>query len=129
MGGAGDVGVGQDGKELRRRASEYSRRVDVPHRARKRGRHRFEGLISSADSVGFDQQHAEVPLVTVSPGQLVLENRAHEAIVEEPGGAVDDMQGLGLWVISLDSACRAEDRAGRKWRAASLACQSVRPAP
>src|SRR5207253_7570025 len=124
-----DVGVGKDGEELGRGAPEDARRVDVPDCARERGGHRLQGFVGGADSIGFDQQHAEVALVSMSPGELVLEDRAYEAIVEEPGGAVDDVQRLSVWVISFDSACGAEDRAGRKRRAASLACQSVRPAP
>ena len=40
--GSGDVCVGKDGKELRRRAAENSRRIDVSHGAGQGRGHRFE---------------------------------------------------------------------------------------
>jgi hypothetical protein len=104
MGRACDVRVGQYGQELRRGAAEDSRRVDVAHCARERGRHRLQRLIGGANSVGLDEQDAEVALIPVGASELVLEHGAHEAIVEETGGAVDDVKRLGLWVVDLDAA-------------------------
>ncbi len=44
--------------------------------------------------------------------ELVLEDWPHEAFVEQPGGAVDDVQRLGLRVVRADTACGTEDRTG-----------------
>jgi len=65
-------------------------------------------LLGGAGAIGLDQQDAEVSLVAVRPGKLVFEHRTHETIVEESGGAVDDVQRLRLRVIGFDAAGRTE---------------------
>jgi hypothetical protein len=112
--GPGDIGVGQDGKELRRRPAENSRRVDVAHGACKRRGHRLEGFVSRTAAVGLDQKDAKVPLVPMSPRELVFEHRPNEAIVEESSRPVDDVQRFGLWVVGPDAARRTEDRTVRQ---------------
>lgn len=127
MGGAGDVGVGQDRQELRRGAPQDSGRVDVADGSGERRGHRLEGLVDGERAVGFDQQHAEVALVAVSPRELILQDRPHEAIVEESGGPVDDVQRLCLGIVRTHAARRAEDGAVGKWRTARLTGLSLGP--
>jgi len=114
MCGAGDIGVRQDGEQLRRRTAEDSWRVDVAHGACKCRGHGLEGLVSRTAAVGLDKKDAEVPLVPMGPGELVFEHGTDEAIVEESSRPVDDVERLGLWVVGPDSARRAEDRAVRQ---------------
>ena len=102
--GSGDVRVGQDCEQLGRRATQDPRRVDVAHRTRKGRRHRLQGFLGWTGAIGLDQKHAEVALVPVSARQLVLEHGPYEAIVEQAGGAIDDVERFGLWVIGLDAA-------------------------
>jgi hypothetical protein len=125
--GPRDVGVGQDGEELRRRAPKNSRRVHVPHSARQCGGHRLEGFVRWTAAVGLDQENAQVPLVAVSARQLVLEDGTHEAFVEESRRPIDDVERLGLGVVGPHSARRAEDRPMGQGRPASQACLSFRP--
>jgi hypothetical protein len=112
--GPRDIGVGQDGKELRRRAAENSWRVDIAYGARKRRGHRFQGFVSRTAAAGFDQEDAKVSLVPMSPRQLVFEHRPDEAFIEESSRSVHDVERLGLWVVGPDPARRAEDRAVRQ---------------
>src|SRR5207249_3837294 len=77
----------------------------------------------------FDQKHTEVALISMRARQLVLEHRAHEPLVEETRGAINDVQRFGLRVVGSDSTRGTEDRAARKWRAASLAGDRLRPPP
>ena len=109
---AGDVGVGQDREELRWGAAEDARSVDVANGARESGGHRLERLIDRAGLRRLDEQHAEIALVPVSAGELVLQHGAHETLVEQAGGAVDDVQRLGMRIIRAHAARWAEDRAG-----------------
>jgi hypothetical protein len=104
MGRSGDVGVGQDGQQLRGRATQDARRIDVTHSACKGRGHRLEGFIGWAGAIGFDQQNAEVALVSMCARQLILEHWPNEAVVEQARGAVDDMEWFSLWVIGLDTA-------------------------
>src|SRR5438309_199162 len=108
----GDVGVGQDREELRRRTPEDSWCIDVADGAGEGGGHRLQRLVSSADSVGLDEEDAEVALVAVCARELILEHGPDETIVEEAGRAVDDVKGLGLRVVDLDATGGTEDRAG-----------------
>jgi hypothetical protein len=39
--------------------------------------------------------------------QLVFEDRPDEAVVEEPGRAIDDMEWLGIRIIDSDAAIGA----------------------
>jgi len=107
--GARDIGVREDGKELGRGAPEHPGRVDVAHRAGERRGHRLERVVGRNRAVDLDEEHAEVALIAVRACELVFEDGAHEAIVEEAGGAVDDVQRLGLWVVRSDSARGAKD--------------------
>jgi hypothetical protein len=109
-----DVGVGQDGKELRRRAPEDSWGVDIAHGAGKGRCHRLQGLVSGTTAIGFDQKDAKVPLIAVSPRELVFEDGPDEAIVEESSRPVDYVERLRLRVVSPDPARRAEDSAVRQ---------------
>jgi hypothetical protein len=109
-----DVGVGQDGKELRRRAPEDSWGVDIAHGAGKGRCHRLQGLVSGTAAIGFDQKDAKVPLIAVSPRELVFEHGPDEAIVEESSRPVDYVERLRLRVVSPDPARRAEDSAVRQ---------------
>jgi hypothetical protein len=104
MRGSCDVSVGQDGQQLRGCATKNSGRIDIAHGTGECGCHRLEGFLGRARAVGLDQQHSEVALVSVCARQLVLEYGANKAIVEQPGGAIDDMERFGLWVIGLDAA-------------------------
>lgn len=112
--GPGDIRVGQDGKELRGRAAENTRSVHITNGAGKRRGHRLEGFIGRAAAVGLDEKDAQVPLVPVSPRELVFEHRTDEAIVEESGRPVDDVKRLSLWVVGPDPARWAEDRTVRQ---------------
>src|SRR5450759_502526 len=60
--------------------------------------------------------------------KLVLEHRAHEAIVEESRRAIDDVKRLGLRIVGLDAARRTEHGAVGQGRSASLAGLPLRPA-
>jgi hypothetical protein len=60
--------------------------------------------------------------------KLVLEHRAHEAIVEKPRRTVDDVKRLRLWVIGFDTAGRTEHGAVGQGRSARLAGLPLRPA-
>src|SRR6266851_5433773 len=111
---AGDVGVGEYRQQLGRRASEDSRSVDVANRARQGGSHGLQGFVRCPDAIGLDEEDAKVALVSMSACKLILEHRSHEAIVEEAGRAVDDVKGLGLWVIDPDSTRGTRDRARGK---------------
>lgn len=104
MGSPCHIGVRQDGEELGRRAAKDSRRVDISHSARQGGGHRLEGLVRWATAVRLDQENPEVSLVAVSARKLVLEDRPHEAIVEESCRPIDDVKGLGLRVVGPHSA-------------------------
>jgi hypothetical protein len=126
--GPGDVGVRQDRKELWRGAAQDSRRVDVTHSAGEGCGHRLEDFFGWSGAIGLDEQNAEISLVAVGPGKLVLEDWAYETIVEEAGRSIDDVEWLGLRVIGPDSARWAEHSALRQWRSASQACLSFRPA-
>jgi hypothetical protein len=108
------IGVGQDRKELRRRASEDSWRIDIAHGAGEGRCHRLQGLVSGTAGIGFYQKDAEVPLIAMSPRELVFEHRPDEAIVEESGRPVDYVERFGLWVVGPDPARRAEDRTVRQ---------------
>jgi hypothetical protein len=112
--GPGDIGVGKDGKELRRRAAENSWRVDVAHGAGQGCGHSLERFVSRTAPVGLNQKDAKVSLIPMSPRELVFEHGADEAIVEEPSRPVDDVEWLGLWVVGPDPARRAEDRTVRQ---------------
>jgi hypothetical protein len=57
----------------------------------------------------------------VSARQLILEHRADEAIVEKSRGAIDDVERLGLGIVSLDAAGRTKHSAVRQGRSARLA--------
>ena len=104
MRGAGDVRVGEDGEELRRCSSEDAGSVDITHRAGEGGGHRLQRFVRRHRPVRLDEQHSEVALVPVRAGELVFEHGAHEPIVEQSSGAVDDVKGLGLRVVCPDSA-------------------------
>lgn len=106
--GPGDVSVGQDGQELRRRAAENTRRVHVANGAGKRGGHRLKGFVSRTAAVGLDQKNSKVSLVPMSPRKLVFEHGPNETIIEESCRPVDDMERLRLWVVCPDPARRAE---------------------
>jgi hypothetical protein len=124
----GDVRVGEDGQQLRRRATKDAWCVNVPHSAREGSRHRLEHLLRRPDTVCLDQQNSEVALVSVGSGELVLEHRPDEAIVEESGGAVHDVERFSLWVVGLDAARRAENRTVRQRRSTSQAGLGFGPA-
>src|SRR4029077_1233674 len=124
-----DVGVRKDGEELRRRAPKDSWSVDIADGAGERRGHRLQRFVCSADSVGFDEENAKVALVSVRTRELVLEDGAHESIVEEAGRAVDDVKWLGLRVVDLDATGGTEDRAGWQGGTAGLTGHRVRPAP
>ena len=128
MGGPCDVSVREDGKELRRGASEDPRGIDIANSAGQRGGHHLQRLFRRTGAVTFDQQHSEVPLIPVGPCQLILENRPHKPIVEEACRPVDDMERLSLWVVRPYPARRAEDRAVGQGGPASQACLGFRPA-
>ena len=104
MRGARYVRVRQDGEELGRGAPEHPGRVHVTHRAGERRGHRLERVVGWKRAVDLDEEHAEVALIAVRARELVFEDGAHEAIVEQACGAVDDVQRLGLWVVRSDSA-------------------------
>src|SRR5690348_12320968 len=59
--------------------------------------------------------------------QLVLEHWAHESLVEEACGPVDDVQRFSLRIVGPNSTRRTEDRAAGKWRPTSLAGHRLRP--
>jgi hypothetical protein len=128
VGRARHISVRQDREELGRRPAEDSWGVDIAHGAGQRSRHRLEGLFRRTAAIGLDQQNAEVSLVSVSPRQLVLEDRPHEALVEESSGPVDYVERLRLRVVHPDAARWAEDRPVGQWGPASQACLSFRPA-
>jgi hypothetical protein len=100
----GDIRVGEDGKQLGRRAPEDSWRVDIAHGAGESRSHRLECLFGRTDAISLDQEHSEVALVAVGPRELVLEHGPDESIVEETGGAVDDVERFSLRVVSLHAA-------------------------
>jgi hypothetical protein len=124
----GHVRVGEDGEQLRRRATEDAWCVNVPHGAREGSRHCLEHLLRLPDTICLDQQNSEVALVSVSSGELVLEHRTDEAIVEQSGGAIDDVKRFSLWVVGLDAARRAENRTMRQRRSTSQAGLGFGPA-
>src|SRR5258708_17612453 len=64
----------------------------------------------------------------MSARELILEHRAHEAIVEKSRGAIDDVKRLGLRIVGLDAAGRTEHSAGGQGRSARLAGLPLRPA-
>jgi hypothetical protein len=103
MGRPGDISVRQDGKELRRGATQNSRRIYVAHGARQRGGHGLEGFVRRSAAIGLDQQDAKVALVSVGPGQLVLQHWTHEPLVEQACRPVDDVKGLRLRVVRPDT--------------------------
>ena len=49
--GSRDVGVGEDGQELRRRAAQDSWGIDVTHGARQRSGHRLERIVGSTAAI------------------------------------------------------------------------------
>jgi hypothetical protein len=100
---SGDVGVGQDCQQLRGRATQDTGSIDVTHSACEGRRHRLEGFIGRPGTIGFDQQNAEVALVSVRARQLILEHWPNEAIVEQARGSVDDVEWFRLRVIGLDA--------------------------
>src|SRR5207302_11187551 len=61
--------------------------------------------------------------------QLVLQDRADEPFVEEPGRAVDDVQRLRVGIVRADAAGGAERRPGGYGRPASRAGLGVAGAP
>jgi hypothetical protein len=124
----GDVGVGEDGEQLGRRPTQDSWCIDIAHGACEGGRHRLKHLLRLPDTICLDQQNSEIALVSVGSGELVLEHRPDEPIVEEPGGTVDDVERFSLWVVGLDAARRAENRTMRQRRSASQAGLGFGPA-
>jgi hypothetical protein len=125
---SGHIRVGEDGQQLRGRATQDAGCVNVPHGAREGSRHSLEHLLRLPDTIRFNQQNTEVALVSVSSGELVLEHRADETIVEQPGGAVDDVKRFSLRVVGLDAARRAENRTMRQRRSTSQAGLGFGPA-
>jgi hypothetical protein len=105
----GDVSVRQDGEELRRGAAQDSWGVDVAHSPSQSCCHRFEGFLGWAAAIRLDQENAKVSLVSMGPGQLVLQDRTYKPLVEQARGAVDDVEWLRLGIVSPDPARRAED--------------------
>jgi len=49
--GSRDIGVGEDGQELRRRSAQDSRGVDVTHGARERSGHGLERIVGSTAAI------------------------------------------------------------------------------
>jgi hypothetical protein len=64
----------------------------------------------------------------VGPRQLVFENWAYEAVIEEACRPIDDVEGLGVWVVGPDTAGGTEHRAMRERGTAGLARLGLRPA-
>jgi hypothetical protein len=110
MCGPGDIGVRQDGKKLRRGSAKDPRRVHIAHSAGQRRSHHLQRLVRRTCAIGLDQQNSKVPLITVRPRQLILQDRPHESIIEKTGRAIDDMQRLGLGIVGPHPARRAKDR-------------------
>jgi hypothetical protein len=99
-----DVCVGEDRQQLGRRATQDSGGVNVAHRSGKGRCHRLERFFRRTTAVGLDQQDSEVALISVGSSELILQHGPDEAIVEEAGGAVDNMERFGLGVVGLDAA-------------------------
>ena len=125
--GAGNVGVGEDGQELWRSSAQDARRVDIADRAGQSGGHHLQGLFRRTRAVRLDEEDPEVPLITMGPCQLILEDGTHETVVEEARGPVDYVKRFRLWVVGAHAARWAEDSAVGKWGPASQARLSFRP--
>src|SRR4029077_21099411 len=84
-------------------------------------------LIGRTGAVGLDEKNSKVALIAVRPRELVLEDGAHEAVVEQPGRAIDDVERFRLRIIDLDPARRTEDCALWQGGPASQARLGFRP--
>ena len=127
VGGARDIGVRQDREELWWGSAQDARRINVADCAGERGRHHLQRLLGRTCTVRLDEQDPEIPLITVRPCQLILENGTHKTIVEEARGPIDDVQGFSLRVVGAHSARWAEDSAVRQRGPASQARLCFRP--
>jgi hypothetical protein len=127
VGGAGNVGVWEDGQELWRGSAQDAGRVDVADCAGQRGGHHLQRLFWRTRAVRLDKEDPEIPLITMGSCQLILEDGTHESVVEEARGPIDDVQRFGLRIVCAHSARRAEHSAVGKWGPASQARLRFRP--
>jgi len=74
----------------------------------------------------LDQDYAERAAVSMRARQLVLQHGPDEAVVEEPGGSIDDVERLRLRLVDAHTAARAEHRRGGDGGSAGCAVPALR---
>src|ERR1700730_13118475 len=81
------------------------------------------GYVAVADVL--DEDDAQGPAVPVGAGQLVLQHRADEAIVEQAGGPIHDVERLCLRLAEPDTTVAAEVGPSRQDRATGATALGV----